>query len=345
MKINQLSRKKTMLISKEYPPQLGGAGVVAENIYDNLDNLLIISSSSRFWFVIMFFKVLLNKKRKEKFIINDVGAMFICGLLFNHEELSKSILWLHGSEKEKAFSPKSKIKKILLFKKITMRVFKSVRYRVFVSHFLKEKFSDIPCDTGKSVVISNILNNKFKNKNNNIDVIRHNKSILTVSRLIKEKGYDKALECFLLLPEEYVWNIVGDGPYLTEFRNIVTEMGVQHRINFLGHKGQIELIDIYKENDIFLLLSDFEESFGLVYVEAMYFGLLVIANDKGAIKETLNGFYGVEIVNSSATALEISDKIKRIKYKKIFFEKNKILIDEKYSSDTFKYKVERLLND
>lgn len=301
--------KTILLVSKEYPPQLGGAGVIAYNIHKALEDehqkVKLISSNSKLWFLFMFLKLKYFSfiEKNKTIIINDVGAMYICGLALNKKEIKKSILWLHGSEKEKAFKTKSKIKKLIYFNETNLFVFKNVKYRVFVSNFLKEKFSDIACLNGDSILIPNSISDVFINNANSyetkLQVIGENIKILTISRIIKDKGYFRFLEVFKMLPRNYSWTIVGDGPDLESLKNKIKDYHLSDRITFLGKKNQKQLVPLYFSHNVFVLLSDFEESFGLVYIEALYCGLPVLANKKGALVEVLQSLSGVSFVSPS----------------------------------------------
>lgn len=79
-----------------------------------------------------------------------------------------------------------------------------------------------------------------------------------------------------ILPVEYVLLMVGDGPLVADVNNLIKEMGLQERVLQLGKLPQNELPSLYSTSDIFLLASSYE-IYGMVLLEAMYFGLPVIS--------------------------------------------------------------------
>ncbi|MCR4081614.1 glycosyltransferase family 4 protein [Providencia stuartii] len=352
MTIKNINKKKTIiLITKEFPPQLGGAGIIASNIVSAIKNsnhkIILITSSSKLWFLFMFIKLKYYDliKKNKTIIINDVGAMYVCGLALNKKKISKSILWLHGSEKEKAFKTKSKIKKLIFFNKVNLNLYKNVKYRVFVSNFLRKKFSDIKCFNGNSILIPNSISDTFTStiNSNRKKAINEKVNILTVSRIVKDKGYFRFLETFKVLPSKYHWTIVGDGPDLETLKNKIKSYGLSQRVVFLGKQNQKQLLPLYQSHDIFVLLSDFEESFGLVYIEALYCGIPVLANDKGALVDTLQGLHGVSFVKPSDNSDIIYNKLTDLLSNYQTFNDNKALILRRFGKDAFSTNLNKII--
>ena len=84
--------------------------------------------------------------------------------------------------------------------------------------------------------------------------------------------------------------MIGDGPDLNSVRDLTNELGLQDSVHFLGKSKEID--NFLKYSDLFLLPSE-TESFGLVALESMSFGVPVISSDKGGVTElVINGFNG-----------------------------------------------------
>lgn len=127
--------------------------------------------------------------------------------------------------------------------------------------------------------------------------INQNKNILTTIKVIdvlKSKGYEIKLDVAGKIKDQSIFNKIRDLDF----------------VNYLGYKSKEELINIYRNNDIFLLPS-IRETFGLVYAEAMSQGLPVIYTEgqgfDGQFKDGEIG-YAVDCFNS----IEIADKIMQI---------------------------------
>lgn len=78
--------------------------------------------------------------------------------------------------------------------------------------------------------------------------------------------------------------LIGDGPELTIACRLVSELGLNDYVQFLGNQKHVA--EILSISDLMLLLSE-KESFGLVALEAMACGVPVIGTDIGGIPEVI----------------------------------------------------------
>ena len=84
--------------------------------------------------------------------------------------------------------------------------------------------------------------------------------------------------------------MVGDGPDMEKAKAVVCSKGLDSIVSFTGSTKYVD--DLLTETDLFLLPSE-HESFGLVALEAMSFGIPVISTDSGGITElVLDSFNG-----------------------------------------------------
>jgi len=111
-------------------------------------------------------------------------------------------------------------------------------------------------------------------------------SILAMSRIEKGKGFDLLIESVPLLSKEFKFLIAGDGASLLSLKNRVSELHLQDRVRFYGWVSGDDKLLLFQQADIFCLPS-INDSFGMGYIEAMSFGLPVIAMDRGAIPDVV----------------------------------------------------------
>ncbi|MCK0472093.1 N-acetyl-alpha-D-glucosaminyl L-malate synthase BshA [Halalkalibacter sp. APA_J-10(15)] len=78
--------------------------------------------------------------------------------------------------------------------------------------------------------------------------------------------------------------LIGNGPDLPVVRQLVKQLGIEDRVQFLGNQKHIA--ELLSMSDLMLLLSE-KESFGLVALEAMACGVPVIGSDAGGIPEVI----------------------------------------------------------
>jgi glycosyltransferase involved in cell wall biosynthesis len=74
--------------------------------------------------------------------------------------------------------------------------------------------------------------------------------------------------------------VVGDGPDAPNVRQAAAEAGVAHRVHMLGFLGEADKNRALAVADVFVSTSQ-HEGFGLVFLEAMAFGLPVVCYDHG----------------------------------------------------------------
>ena len=74
--------------------------------------------------------------------------------------------------------------------------------------------------------------------------------------------------------------VVGDGPDTAALQNAAAAAGVTERVHLLGHVSDAQKYRALAAADIFVSTSQ-HEGFGLVFLEAMAFGLPVVCYDRG----------------------------------------------------------------
>ena len=121
------------------------------------------------------------------------------------------------------------------------------------------------------------------------------KNILFVGRVAPNKKIEDLVRVFCAYqryvePESRLF-IVGDGRGFENYTRRLDELVSHLRVDevvFAGAVTQAELNAHYRLADAFLCLSE-HEGYGAPLIEAMRFGLPVVAYDAGAVKETLQG--------------------------------------------------------
>jgi glycosyltransferase involved in cell wall biosynthesis len=113
--------------------------------------------------------------------------------------------------------------------------------------------------------------------------------ILFVGNLIPRKGLHHLLNALHSLRERgFRLDVVGgeeaDRRYSAAVRRRVRELGLEDRVRFHGPLGGAELEGRFREAQVVVVPSSYE-GFGIVYLEAMGFGLPVIASASGATDE------------------------------------------------------------
>lgn len=100
-------------------------------------------------------------------------------------------------------------------------------------------------------------------------------NIGAIGRLTKQKGYDVLIRSLPYLNFNFNLSIAGDGDEKNNLLNLAKELKVDDKINFLGF---VDNIDSFLENIDIVVIPSLWEGFGLVAVEALAAGKLVVAS-------------------------------------------------------------------
>lgn len=118
--------------------------------------------------------------------------------------------------------------------------------------------------------------------------------LATVSRLEYEKGVQFAIRALADLNDDVVLLVAGAGVYRMALDALVEQLGLTHRVRFLGFVYAEDLPDVLNAADIFLAPTLREEGLPISVIEALACGLPVIAAAAGgvptAIEEDQNGY-------------------------------------------------------
>lgn len=110
-------------------------------------------------------------------------------------------------------------------------------------------------------------------------------NVLILGRLVKQKGHLIALEALKQL-EDVPWklSIVGDGELGSELKKEVARLALNERVEFFSATSER---DMFIQEAHVLLVPSLWEGLGIVVMEAMAAGRVVIASDTGGIKEII----------------------------------------------------------
>lgn len=166
--------------------------------------------------------------------------------------------------------------------------------------------------------------------NNIKKVPKTNNKILFVGRDFIRKGGDLVVDAFKLLRREYLpeAELYIAGPKDNQFEN-------EEGIVFLGDLKPDQLSDYFNKCDIFCMPSRFE-AYGLVFIEALVYGLPCIARNDFAMKEFIadgeNG-YLIDKDDPNILAKKMKDLLQNEKIKEHVLSRRDYYIKE-YSWDS-----------
>lgn len=143
-----------------------------------------------------------------------------------------------------------------------------------------------------------------------------------VGSFIKRKRLDSVIRAFIQSKDQKdSLTIIGGGPEEENLKNLVEQADHDHAVVFGGKLSRMKVMEEMKQAHVFTLISDYE-TYGMVYMEAMLQGCLVIASKDGGfdgiIVDGKNGF----LCNAGDTEMlaSIYEKIRKMSTQ----ERNKI---------------------
>lgn len=119
--------------------------------------------------------------------------------------------------------------------------------------------------------------------------------LIYAGRLDKNKNVAKSIKALSGIEEkiQYDFTIVGDGEEKRHIEDVAKAYGIDNRVNFTGAVSREETFKLMQEADIFIMVSK-KETLGLVYLEAMAAGCIVIGTRgqgiDGIVIDGENGF-------------------------------------------------------
>ncbi len=158
------------------------------------------------------------------------------------------------------------------------------------STFTKKRAMELGCSNEDSVhIIPMMIDSERFKRNPKIHRNQKKNILLTVGRLMEEKGHEYSLRGFAqaLREGKYAdveYRIVGDGPMEDHLRAVIKEEKIENKVAFVGRKTGQALLDEYSRADLFILTSipasyGSGEGQGVAVEEAQAMELPVITSD------------------------------------------------------------------
>mgnify|MGYP001432069272 CR=1 FL=1 len=225
----------------------------------------------------------LNAKSKLHITVEPYALL----VPFIKNNVEKIFLTLHGSY---FFKLQRNFISSFFFKK----AIKSISKIVYVSNYTKKKINKKlqKITNIKTEIITNGINSvKRKPKNS----INHSLNILCLSAIKFRKGQINLVKSINLLNKKYQnFKVIFAGEvhepnYLELIKLEINKMKTQNKFSFMGHVNERKKKELFKKSDLFVLLSedtnDDFEGYGLVYLEALSYGLPIIVSNQSGCSE------------------------------------------------------------
>lgn len=317
--------KKTLLVTMEFPPQVGGIASYVYTLSGTLppEDLVVLApnhpEASRhdaglaytvirrdFFFgplvwprwLRLFFHVrsVIRTHGIEQVFIHHALPVGYIGLLLHNLMAVPYVIFSHGTDIGKALQSPWKRRCIRYVADGALLV-------IFNSQSLQDRFIHVFPELGhKCRVLYPCPDPIFFESQDTSRLVALKRQyaitdrivLLAVGRLVDGKGFPhllRLLPTILSRVPQIVCLIVGDGPKLPDLEKQVQKLSLHNIVRFVGAVPHEAVLSFFGIADIFVLLTHpdegREEGFGLVFLEAAAAGVPVVAGRGGGVSEAV----------------------------------------------------------
>jgi glycogen synthase len=129
--------------------------------------------------------------------------------------------------------------------------------------------------------------------------------LIFLGRLVSEKAVDVLLNALAILGRRSLFpslTIVGGGPELLKMQQLARSLGLDNQVTFTGVKRGEELAALLRRHKILVVPSRYDEPFGVVALEGIACGCVVVGSRGGGLPEAI-GNCGLTFQNGDVNAL------------------------------------------
>lgn len=299
---------KVLLLSLEYPPDIGGVGNYYYNLVNNwpeAEKIMVLDrGSGKLLFKIKFFPWLkasfsifkgLRKKEVDYVLVGQILPLGTAAFLASIFRPHKYALILHGLDFNLSIANR---RKRLLSKLIIKRADKIICANSYLKSLVENFYPQI---ADKIFIVNPGIIKEKPNYDRNLLAnlkVKHQEAdnfiLLSVGRLVRRKGFDYTI---LALKEidpslNIKYFIIGDGPDFDYLQSLIKDNKMEDRVHLLGALSEEEKWAYLNLCQVFIMPArqiDFDfEGFGIVYLEANLFKKAVIAGRSGGVPDAIS---------------------------------------------------------
>ena len=288
-----------------------------------------------------FFKFL--KEIEEKYGEIETFIDFDCGKnkIIKKVNIKNKLAWIHISMK-KLLKDKIKIfrfgQKLKGYNKVVTICDEMSEELKEIYPYLKNKIVRCynPFDFNRIIKLSE----DYGDLNSDEKELIKNKYIVAVSRLaLEQKDYLTLIQGYKLYFENgggYKLYIVGNGPDKEKIKDMINKNGLEKQIILLGQKKNPY---IWMKNSKFFVHSSFYEGFGLVLVEAMICGKVVLSSDCPVGPKEILSKENCGVLFKTGDVIDLSKKLLELTSKDLS------LYQERIKNRIEEFKIEKIMKE
>jgi glycogen synthase len=120
--------------------------------------------------------------------------------------------------------------------------------------------------------------------------VKRNQDLVFLGRLDHQKGLDLLFKALKLLQEQSLTprlTVIGTGIKEKNFHRLAQDLGIDSQVNFVGEKTGLELVHLLNAHRIMVVPSRPFEAFGIVALEGIACGCVVLGSAQGGLPEAI----------------------------------------------------------
>lgn len=368
---------KTLIITLEYPPQIGGVASYTYNLAKNMapEDVVVYAPQmpgevefdkknpwkvfrAKPYFLLLWprwikllwqvWRIVKQEQIGQIYVHHALPAGYVALLISKFKHIPYTIFF-HGTDLLLGVkNKKNKLKKVCAgAQKIVVN--SQFLKNQFLTHFesvKKEVVVIYPCPD-KSF-LATVPENEIKKIKSQL-ALEGKKVIITVARMSEGKGFPHIIRLLPKILEKVpnlVWLIIGDGPKKTEIITAIQKNYLQNVTRFIGQVPYAQLPKYYQVSDLFVLLTHPDESgqeaWGTSFVEAAASGIPSVAGRSGGVEEAVQNLVTglvVDVYQDQSIISAISDILRETDYAKKMGQAGKERVQNEF---TWEKQLEKL---
>ena len=135
--------------------------------------------------------------------------------------------------------------------------------------------------------------------------IQRDRELVFLGRLVSDKGADLLLEAMGTLKQQGIrprLTIIGKGPEEAKLRQQAQDWEITDQVTFAGIKVEQKLVELLNAHQIMVVPSRWQEPFGIVALEGIACGCVVVGSEGGGLKDAISNC-GLTFTNGDSQAL------------------------------------------
>lgn len=302
-------------------------------------------SGNQFSFI---FKSVTKGLASDQIVLSHINLLLVGWLIKKLAPRKKLLLFAHGIEVWQILSP------------MRRHMLKSCDMLIAVSSYTRDQLIRVHnVHPEKIQVLNNCIDpflppplerRKLPSLMRSLGLREDDFVLMTLTRLSSSelyKGYDQVLKVVAEMPSQHPqikYIVVGKSDTAERERlgRLVNELGISSQVIFTGFVPDEELADYFSIADLFIMPSK-KEGFGIVFLEAMYYGLPVIAgNADGSVDALCKGELGL-VVNPDDID-EIIQAVEKVISDRVRFLPDRSVLINKFSFKSYCRQLIRIFN-